>query len=298
MSVGSDHFLLKIRLSRQYLVNKGSFTSHEKTDLMGLEVPMQISRSPSFQSLDQATKSQQTQQQRLSSGQRINSAKDDAAGLAISNRLDTQSRSMTAAIRNTMDGISRIQVEDGTLGNVTEDLQRIRELRVQQSNGILNEDDQNAIQREIDQRIESINTQFEQTEFNGRNVFSEDDQAFQVGANAGDQITLKGTGVADTLNQLGIEPGSEISLDAIDEALASVNDRRVELGAVSNRLSASAEFVALKNQNNQEASSRIRDTDFAQATSEKAKNDVQRQVAISITAQGNANRQDVLKLLG
>jgi len=259
---------------------------------------MQISSTPSFQSLDQATKSQQTQQQRLSSGQRINSAKDDAAGLAISNRMDTQSRSMTVAIRNTMDGVSRIQVEDGALGGITEDLERIRELKVQQSNGILSDTDKQALQSEIDQRIESINTQFKQTEFNGRNVFEKNDQAFQVGANAGDQITLKGTGVADTLSQLGIGSDSEFSLDALDQALESVNERRVELGAVSNRLEASAEFVALKNQNNQEASSRIRDTDFAQATSEKAKNDIQRQVAISITAQGNANRQDVLKLLG
>lgn len=259
---------------------------------------MQISSSPSFRSLDQATQSQQTQQERLGSGRRINSAKDDAAGLAISDRMDTQSRSMAAAVRNTMDGVSRIQVEDGALGNVTEDLQRIRELRVQQANGILNEDDQNAIQSEIDQRLESINTQFEQTQFNGQDVFNGDDQAFQVDANAGDQITLKGTGVADTLSQLGIEAGSEVSIDALDEALQSVNERRVELGAVSNRLEASAEFVALKNQNNQEASSRIRDTDYAQATSENAKNDIQRQVAISVTAQGNANRQDVLKLLG
>ncbi|GAA6135355.1 flagellin Hag [Oceaniserpentilla sp. 4NH20-0058] len=259
---------------------------------------MQISQSPSFQSLDQATSTQSTQQQRLGSGQRINSAKDDAAGLSISNRMDTQSRSMTAAVRNTMDGVSRIQVEDGALGSISEDFQRIRELGVQQQNGTLNESDKRAIQSEIDQRLDSINSQFEQTQFNGRNVFEQEDQSFQVDANAGDQITLKGTGVADTLNQFGVEAGSEIDLDAIDQALESVNDRRVELGAVSNRLSASADFVALKNQNNQEASSRIRDTDYAQAASEKSKADIQRQVSISVTAQGNANRQDVLKLLG
>lgn len=259
---------------------------------------MQISQGPSFQSLDQAQKTQQTQQQRLSSGQRINSAQDDAAGLAISNRLDTQSRSMTVAVRNTMDGISRIQVEDGALGSVTEDIQRIRELTVQQGNGTLNDSDKRAIQSEIDQRLESINGQFEQTQFNGKNVLEGESLSFQVGANPGDQIELEGSDVADTLSNLGIEPGKELSLDDLDKALESINGRRVELGATSNRLEASAQFVELKNQNNQEASSRIRDTDFAQATSEKAKADIQQQVSISVIAQGNVNRQDVLKLLG
>ena len=259
---------------------------------------MQISQSPSVRSLDQATQTQQTQLERLGSGQRINSAKDDAAGLAISNRMDTQSRSMTVAIRNTMDGVSRIQVEDGALGSINEDLQRVRELTVQQQNGILNDDDKAAIQSEIDQRLESINSQFEQTQFNGQNVFKNQDIDFQVDANPEDQIELKGSDVANALSSEGIEAGSALDLEAIDKALQSVNDRRSELGAVSNRLSSSAEFVELKNQNNQEASSRIRDTDFAQAASEKAKGDIQQQVAISMFAQGNANRQDVLKLLG
>lgn len=259
---------------------------------------MQISQSPSVRSLDQATQTQQTQLERLGSGKRINSAKDDAAGLAITNRMDTQSRSMTVAIRNTMDGVSRIQVEDGALGSINDDLQRVRELTVQQQNGILNDDDKAAIQSEIDQRLESINSQFEQTQFNGQNVFENKDSAFQVGANEGEQISLKGSDVASALSNEGIEVGNALDLDAIDKALQSVNERRSELGAVSNRLSSSAEFVALKNQNNQEASSRIRDTDFAQASSEKAKADIQQQVAISVVAQGNANRQDVLKLLG
>ena len=259
---------------------------------------MQISQSPSIRSLDQATQSQQTQLERLGSGQRINSAKDDAAGLSISTGLDSQSRSMTVAIRNTMDGVSRIQVEDGALGSINEDLQRVRELTVQQQNGILNDSDQAAIQSEIDQRLESINSQFEQTQFNGQNVFENKDLGFQVDANAGDQIELQGSDVADALTNEGIEVGNALDLEAIDKALQTVNDRRSELGAVSNRLTQSAQFVELKNQNNQEANSRIRDTDFAQASSENAKNDIQKQVAISVLAQGNANQQDVLKLLG
>ena len=158
--------------------------------------------------------------------------------------------------------------------------------------------DKAAIQSEIDQRLESINSQFEQTQFNGQNVFKNQDLDFQVDANPEDQIELKGSDVANALSSEGIEAGSTLDLEAIDKALQSVNDRRSELGAVSNRLSSSAEFVGLKTQNNQEASRRIRDTDFAQATSEKAKGDIQQQVAISVVAQGNANRQDVLKLLG
>lgn len=258
---------------------------------------MQISQSSTIRSLDQASSSQQTQLERLGSGQRINSAKDDAAGLSITTGMDSQSRSMVAAIRNTMDGVSRIQVEDGALGSVNDDLQRVRELTVQQQNGILNDSDKAAIQSEIDQRLESINTQFEQTQFNGQNVFENSDMGFQVDANAGDQIEVKGSGVADVLSQSGLEVGSPLDLEAIDAALQSVNDRRSELGAVSNRLSQSAEFVALKNQNNQEASSRIRDTDFAQASSEKAKNDIQKEASLSVLAQGNANQKDVLKLL-
>ena len=261
---------------------------------------MQISNSAGLgfqRSQDQASSAQQTQMQRLSSGQRINSAKDDAAGLSISTKMDSQSRSTSVAIRNTMDGISRTQVEDGALSATTDDLQRIRELKLQQNNGLLAQGDKDALQSEINQRMSAIEDRFEQTDFNGQNVFSGDDLTFQTGANAGQTTTLEGKDLGQSFADMGLKAGEDVSLDQLDQALEAVGSRRSELGAVSNRLESQVEFSELKNEMTQQANSRIRDTDFAQAASEKAKADIQNQASISVQAQANQNQKNVLQLL-
>jgi flagellin len=248
--------------------------------------------------LDRAQQTQQTQLERISSGKRINSAKDDAAGLVISTGLDTESRSLTAALKNTGDGISRIQVEDGELSSVSEDLQRIRELSLQQQNGILSESDQQALQSEIDQRIESIDNTLKDSEFNGKAVFEEGSLSIQSGAQAGQNIEIATEGLASQFSELGLSGGSEnIDLNAIDEALNQVSQRRSDLGATQSRLESNAEFLELKNGQNQSANSRIRDTDFAKATADKTKADIQTSALIGVQAQANQNQENVLRLL-
>jgi flagellin len=248
-------------------------------------------------SLNQAQSGKGTQLERLASGSRINSAKDDAAGLAISTKLETQDRSMQAALRNTLDGTSRIQVESGALSSVTEDLQRIRELKVQQGNGILNDQDKAAIQSEINQRTDTIKSVFSDTQFNQRPVFEDGELGFQTGPNPGDKIDLSTKDLASSFESLGIAEGAELSIEQIDEALAQVGSRQSELGATENRLSSNVQFLELKSENNQAANSRIKDTDFAQATSEKTKMDILERVAISVQSQANASSKFALKLL-
>ena len=252
----------------------------------------------SSRALENAQQTQQTQSERISSAKRINSAKDDAAGLVISTGLDTQSRSLTAALKNTGDGISRIQVEDGALSSVGEDLQRIRELNVQQQNGTLNESDQQALQSEIDQRIESINSTLKDTQFNDRAVFEEGSLSIQSGADAGQNIEINQQDLASQFSELGLTTeGGDLDLDAIDSALNQVSQRRSDLGATQSRLESNAEFLELKNVQNQSTNSRISDTDFAKATAEKSNADIQSSVIIGVQAQANQNQENVLRLL-
>ena len=259
---------------------------------------MKISGSVSTASqMNRAQNAQQTQLERISSGHRINSAKDDAAGLAISTRFETQGRSDQAAMRNSLDGTSRTQLESGALASVTEDLQRIRELKVQQNNGILSDQDKSAIQGEIDQRMGAIQTVFKDTQFNQKNVFEEGSLSFQTGPNPGNQIALKTQDLAKSFESIGLKEGSNLDLDEIDQALSQVASRQSELGAVENRLVSNTQFLELKNENNQSARSRIQDTDIAKAVSEKTKADIMSQIAISVQGQANASAKSVLNLL-
>ncbi len=258
---------------------------------------MDISNGLSARALDRAQASQQAQAQKLSSGKRINSAKDDAAGLVISTGLETQNRALGAALRNSFDGISRLQVEDAALSSVSEDLQRIRELKVQQENGILGEGDSQALQAEIDQRLESIGDVFKQSEFNGQNLFKSGQVNIQAGANSGQTIEINSQDLAAQFSAIGVSSGSELTLESLGEALQQVSARQSELGAVENRLQANTEFLALRSELNQSANSRIRDTDFAQSVSQKSRADIQSKVVVAVQGQANANQQDVLRLL-
>jgi flagellin len=256
--------------------------------------------SSSFNTANQLNKTQSDQSthtQRISTGQRINSAKDDAAGLAISTRFDSQERSIQVALRNSLEATSRTQVEGGALSSVTEDLQRIRELKVQQGNGVLNDQDKAAIQSEIDSRADNINLIFSDTQFNQKDVFEEGQLNFQTGADAGQTIDIDTVDMGQAFKDIGLKSSAEFSLEDIDKALGQVVSRQSELGAVENRLSSNAEFLQLKNENNQVANSRIKDTNVAQAVSEKTKSDIMSQVQISVQAQSNSSSKYVLNLL-
>ncbi|MEE4108377.1 MAG: flagellin [Halieaceae bacterium] len=238
--------------------------------------------------------------QRLSSGLRINSARDDAAGLAISERFTTQIRGLNQAARNANDGISLAQVGEGALAEVTNNLQRIRELAVQSANATNSDTDRDALDLEVQQLIEEIDRVGASTNFNDvallDGTFS---GVFQVGANVGDTIT-----VALATDVEGIVTGdvqdvanSEALITAVDTALGTVNGVRAELGAVQNRFESVVTSLQTQAENLDASRSRIRDADFAAETAALTRAQILQQAGISVLAQANAQPQNVLALL-
>lgn len=245
--------------------------------------------------------------QRLSSGLRINSAKDDAAGMAISTRFDAQVRGLTVAQRNANDGISLAQTAEGALNEVTNNLQRIRELAVQAANGTNSADDKAALQQEVTDRLAEIDRLVTDTKFNEVEVLSgpADAIVFQVGANSGETISIDLSGNAmdtTTLTVNGLDVtgdnatiGAEI--DKVDAALKSVNEFRGKLGAVQNRFESTIANLGTSVENLSAANSRILDADFAAESAKMAKANVLQQAGISVLAQANARPNQVLSLL-
>ncbi len=268
------------------------------TNIASINAQNQLGRSQSLS--DQAL-------QRLSSGLRINSAKDDAAGLAISTRFDAQVRGLTVAQRNANDGISLAQTAEGALDEVTNNLQRIRELAVQSANATNSADDRAALQAEVDQRIEEINRVAGSTSFNGISLLDGTftAQDFQVGANntANDVITVDIAQAHDATN-LGIATGdvstaaaAKVVIDEVDAALGVVNGTRGDLGAVQNRFESTIANLGTSIENQSAANSRILDADFAAESAKLAKANVLQQAGISVLAQANARPNQVLSLL-
>ena len=262
------------------------------------------SSNTGLNTLNRAQQQRDTQFEKIASAQRINSAKDDAAGLAISTKMDSQSRGLAQAIRNSGDAVARLQTENGAIGGIKEDLQRIRELELQSGNGILTDDDRNALQSEIDQRKSNIQQTIEQASFNGKALFGEEPENFQVGPDAGDTLEVSGFDVEAAFDDSNLSLSDsesfdldQLSLEDLDSAINSLVTRETEIGAVSNRLDANIERLAQTDENVQQANSRITDTDFAKASAEKARADIQTQVGISIQAQSNQNQASVLSLL-
>ena len=247
-----------------------------------------------------------TSLQRLSSGLRINSAKDDAAGLAISERFTAQIRGLNQAIRNSNDGISLAQTAEGALGEVTNNLQRVRELAVQSVNATNSASDRGAMQQEVSQLISEIDRVAGQTNFNGVKLLDGTftAQAFQVGANVGETITV--SSIADaTAEGLGIDGGTVATvnganslIDAVDDALNTVNSSRATLGAIQNRFESVVTSLQTSSESLSAARSRIQDTDFASETANLTKSQILQQAGMAMMAQANSLPQSVLSLLG
>lgn len=247
--------------------------------------------------------------ERLSSGLRINSAKDDAAGLSISTRFDAQIRGLTVAQRNANDGISLAQTAEGALDEVVNNLQRIRELSIQSANATNSETDRDALQAEVTQRLEEIDRIVGQTTFNGLNVLDgsmTDAESFQVGANAGETIDVKldvdmataalGVDAVDIGDTTGTgDPQAAIGL--LDTALDTVNSFRADLGAVQNRFESTIANLGTSIENLSASNARILDADFASESAKMAKANVLQQAGISVLAQANARPNQVLSLL-
>ncbi|MCE8037384.1 flagellin [Halomonas sp. MCCC 1A11062] len=248
----------------------------------------------------------QSAMQRLSSGQRINSAKDDPAGQAIANRMTAQIRGLNQAARNANDGISLVQTAEGALGQVNTNLQRIRELTVQAGNGTLSPTDLAAIQDEIDQRLDEIDRIGLQTGFNGVSVLGESrGLRIQVGANDGETITIELQAInRHTLGLNGFRvvaheggDATEMPLDTLDEALKRTDRQRSQLGALHNRFEAVIDNIQTTVVNLSAARSRIMDADYAQEVSNLVRAQILQQAGIAILAQANRMPELVLELL-
>ena len=257
--------------------------------------------------------------QRLSSGLRVNSAKDDAAGLAIAERMTAQVRGMNVAMRNANDGISMSQTAEGAMGKVTDSLQRMRELSVQSANSTNSDTDKESLDKEFGELAKEIQRVLGGTTFNGKRMLGSDAGSFvfQVGANttANDTINIDTTdltsdatvtAVAGTDNQgsgrATIGSGSTLSqvqgvIDQIDTALSTVNDKRAVMGASQSRFDSVIMNLQTSVENQTAAKSRIMDTDFAAETAHLSRAQILQQAGNAMVAQANQLPQQVLSLL-
>ncbi len=249
---------------------------------------------------------------RLSSGLRINSAKDDAAGLAIANRMDSQARGMNVAIRNSMDGISLAQTAEGGLGKVSDMLGRMRELAVQSANATNTSTDRDSLNNEFRQLADEIDRTLNATKFNGQAILSgaAGSQTFQIGSDATsyDQLAITTTNMATATNVIavtattGVISGSTggnamAMITAIDSALTTVNSERSTYGAVQNRFEAIIANLQVASENQTAAKSRIMDADFAAETAALTRTQILQQAGTAMLAQANQIPQQVLQLL-
>jgi flagellin len=249
--------------------------------------------------------------QRLSSGFRINSAADDAAGLQISSRLTSQINGLNQGISNANDGISLAQVAEGAMDEITTALQRIRTLAVQSQNGINNSADRSALQKEVTALIAEISRVATTTQFGGTTLLQGGFSAkFLVGANANQNISvnlssnsLGGSGFGasalsvSTVN-ISTVAGASSALTAIDNAIKSIDGERADLGAIQNRFQSTIRNLSNIVENVSGARSRIRDTDFARETAELTRSQILQQASTTILSQANQRPQAALSLLG
>lgn len=247
-----------------------------------------------------------TSMQRLSSGLRVNSAKDDAAGLAIADRMQTQVRGMNVAIRNANDGISLAQTAEGAIGKVGDMLQRMRELAVQSANATNGLADRQNLDAEYKQLSAEISRTLGNTRFNGLAILGADSgaQTFQVGADAGDQIVITTADLVTDMAATNIATGdlldatnSTTALGNIDAALTLVNGERAQYGATQNRFEAVIDTLRVASENQSAARGRIMDADYAQETANMSRAQILQQAGTAMVAQANQLPQQVLQLL-
>jgi len=257
--------------------------------------------------------------EQLSTGKRINTAADDAAGLAISNKMTSQIRGLNQAVRNANDGISMIQTAEGATQEITNMLQRMRELAVQSANYTNTDNDRSSLDLEFKDLSTEINRIADMTQFNTKGVLNGGSggsasvvMKFHVGANTSQTIdvtfknmkTASGgalSSVAWASGSSGFNVSSQTSANAalqtIDDAIKTVDDFRADMGAKINRLTYAADNLANVAQNTAASRSRILDTDYAQATTELARSQIIQQAATAMLAQANQQPQSVLSLL-
>ncbi len=281
---------------------------------MALTVNTNVTSLNVQKNLNRASDALSTSMTRLSSGLKINSAKDDAAGLQIATRMTSQIRGQTMAIKNANDGISIAQTAEGAMQEQTNILQRMRELAVQSRNDSNGTSDRVALGKEFEAMSAELTRIADSTNLNGKNLIdgSAGVMTFQVGSNSGtsNQITLtldsgfdattlgvdSGT-IAITGDSTTIETAFCGALDAIDGALKTINSTRADLGAAQNRLTSTISNLQNINENASAALGRVQDTDFASETAQLTKQQTLQQASTAILAQANQLPSAVLKLL-
>lgn len=255
--------------------------------------------------------------EKLSSGQRINRAGDDASGLAVSEKLRGQVRGLNQAVKNIQNGVSFIQTTEGYLSETQDILHRMRELAVQGANGVYSTEDRMQIQVEVSQLVDEINRIASHAQFNGMNMLTgrfangaADKMQFQIGANMDqNKRVFIGTMTAQSLGLMGAQGANQMlsiaspdsansAIGTLDTALKVVSKQRADLGAYQNRFETAAKGVSVASENLQAAESRIRDTDMASEMVEYTKNRILNQAGSAMLAQANTSTQGVMQLLG
>ncbi|SHG06156.1 flagellin [Marisediminitalea aggregata] len=246
--------------------------------------------------------------QRLSSGFRINSAADDAAGLQISDRMTSQVMGLDQAVRNANDGISLAQTAEGAMSEITTALQRIRVLAIQSQNGINSSSDRLALQKEVSALKTEISRVASTTQFGGVDILSGAySAAFLVGANAGQYISVNisrngGFGFSGLTNGTDLTvvsaAGASAALTTVDTAISIIDAKRADLGAIQNRFQSTIRNLSSISENVSAARSRIRDTDFATETAQLTRWQIIQQASTTILGQANQRPQAALSLLG
>lgn len=277
---------------------------------MGFRINTNVASLGAQKALTKNNRAVESNFSKLASGSRITKAADDAAGLAISEKMTGHIRSMQQANRNANDGVSMIQVAEGAFGEIGGMLNRLRELSIQSASDTVGEQERQYIDMEYQNLKSEIDRIAQSTDFNGKKLMNGEGESydFQVGIHndaALDRITYDSSQTDATLSSLGIDgieasskEGAQDSLASIDDAISRTNENRARLGALQNRLQVTSSNLDTSVENLSTANSRIRDLDYAQGAAENARVNVIGQAATSVLAQANASGQSALRLLG
>ena len=277
---------------------------------MGFRINTNVSSISAQRSLTKSNSASKNTLAQLSSGSRISKASDDAAGLAISEKLKAQIRSTQQADRNANDGISMVQTAEGGLDEIGSMLTRLRELSIQSASDTVGDSEREFTNLEYQNLKQEIQRISEVTEFNGTKLLdgSTDKLDFQIGINNNDfqdRISYDAKQTNSTIDSLGIDgidvsskEGAQGSLSSIDSAIQNISGQRANLGALQNRLVSTSNNLQTSSENLSAANSRIRDVDYAKASADNAKNNILNQAGTSVLAQANAAGQNALRLIG
>ncbi len=277
---------------------------------MGFRINTNVSSISAQRSLGKTTQSQQSTLSKMASGTRITKSADDAAGLAISEKLKSQIRSSAQANRNTNDGISMIQTAEGGLDEVSSILTRLRELSIQSASDTVGDTERSFSDMEYQNLKKEVERISQVTEFNGTKLLDGEGGVldFQVGMNNDefqDRISYDTTFQNASISNLGIDDiavdskeGAQSSLSNLDEAIEKVSGQRANLGALQNRMLSTSRNLETSIENLSAANSRIRDVDYAQVSAQNARNNILSSAGTSVLAQSNAKGQNALRLIG